>query len=443
MRPDNELSNTEKNIPNKLLSRSLPNMKKRNWRTVKVLELSTKDIFLYKHTVVRNASFSKNYTLVADISKLDIPLLSTKRQFYSYTTDDLIFGITTTVDRLDHLIRSLRFWTRDAGIQCLVMFHQTERNKLETVQKLFEMERIPCFIDITFTERYEERFFDLVNRTWSLVANESDNSTEKKVKWLLIGDDDTLWFIPHLLQTLNNYNYKKPIYLGDHSDNLAAVKTFGRYFAYGGGGIAFSEPLVQNLVRNISDCDKYRSSFGGDMMLGKCVIEVTRVQLLRNTRFHQMDIRGDATGYFESGIQGLVTIHHMFSWWSPVPAWLSEDKEDIVARFYQAYRSTNFSYLKRYVWVDSEYNKTLVLTLGYSITVYNQLLKFEEINAVETTFCCAELSRRTRMPIAERQTWYFARSYTKKYFTGDIIHHLYEYSAYDSNSSYILVKLYT
>ncbi|CAF1561281.1 unnamed protein product [Adineta ricciae] len=434
---------TEKKVTIQPRSQELQNVEKKNMSAIKALKLSMKDLFQNRHTVVRNASFSRQHTLIADISKLDIPLHATKQQQYSYNIDDLVFGITTTVERLVHIIRSLRFWTRDIGIRCLITFHHTEIKNLETARKLFEMEQIPCLTDITFTRRYVERFFDLVNRTWSLLANKTNDSSNKEVKWLLIGDDDTLWLIPNLLRTLNNYNYKKPTYLGDHSDHLESMQRFGRYYAYGGGGIAFSRPLAQNLAHNISFCDKYKELFGGDMMLGKCATEVMKVQLSRDVKFHQMDIRGDATGYFESGIQGLVSIHHMFSWWSPVPGWVSEDKEDIVDRFYQAYRSTSFSYLKRYIWIDWEYNETLVLTLGYSVTIYKQTLTSEQITAVEATFCCVPLVRRSRTPITHRQTWYFAKSYTKNRSSDNVLHHIYEYSAADSNSSYILVIFYS
>ncbi|CAF1330569.1 unnamed protein product [Adineta steineri] len=263
-------------------------------------------------------------------------------------------------------------------------------------------------------------------------------NSNRTLKWLLIGDDDTLWFIPNLIRTLNEYDYRAPIYLGDYSDSREALNRFGNYYAYGGGGIAFSRPVAQRLISSIPDCDVYKDLFGGDMILGKCVNEKVGTNLTRDDRFHQMDINKDATGYFESGIQGLVSIHHMFSWWSLVPGWMSIDKIEILHLFYEAYQTTSYSYLKRYVWIDSMVNKTLVLTLGYSVTIYNQSLSLKQIDAIELTFCCSDLIRKTRPVIIDKKTWYFRSSFSESSKTT----HLYQNSAPGFQSTYILVTFH-
>jgi hypothetical protein len=381
-----------------------------NSKIEKILELETKQFFQNTHTVIRNASFSRRHIIKENILKLDIPLNSALKPSYLYSVDDIAFGITTSVDRLFESIRNFHFWIHYPGVRCLVLFYRSAIHSYRGISELFASQSIPCEIHFTNTSRYEERFLDLVTKTWNLFGEARAGEYKKPIKWLAISDDDTLWFIPNLLRVLNEYDSSHFIYLGDHSDNPVKTSIFGTYYAYGGGGFLVSRPIAQNLTKNISHCDAYRNSYGGDIILGKCITQRLKVNLSRSDKFHQMDIHGDATGIFESGIQGLVSVHHMFSWWMPVPDWVATDRFEIVNRFRKAYQSTSFSYLKRYIWIDWAVNQTLVLTLGYSITIYNKSLSEDEINAVENTFCCASLFRRTRKATVARKTWYFKDS---------------------------------
>ena len=412
-----------------------------NCKIVKVLELRMKDDFPDSHTTIRHASFSKQYTMKADILCLQSQASCLDRQSFSYSIDELAFGITTTVDRVSEIILNLQFWTQHPGVRCLITFHYSEIDSLQSLRKMFEGKGIPCITRVTFIRRYEERFLDLVNQTWNLIGNDESSMLNKSIKWLLIGDDDTLWFLPNLLRTLNKYDWKMPMYIGDHSDSRNQLKIYGTYYAYGGGGIVFSRPTAQALAQRIIECNAYKTMYGGDMMLGKCVTEKLEVNLTRNENFHQMDIRGDATGFFESGIQGLLSIHHMFSWWSPMPKWTGENREEIVRRFRKAYQSTGFSFLKRYVWIDSTANQTLVLTLGYSVAIYNKILSLGHINSVEATFHSTYLVRKSRVPITGKKTWYFKDSFIEDSKIANKTTLLFWNLAPDSSQSCIVVRL--
>ncbi|CAF4424643.1 unnamed protein product, partial [Adineta steineri] len=87
----------------------------------------------------------------------------------------------------------------------------------------------------------------------------------------------------------------------DVPDNRDQVQRFGTYFAYGGGGIVLSRPLALLFSTYTKQCKRYLNIFGGDGMIGKCVTEILKVRLIKNNNFHQMDHRGDNTGYLESG----------------------------------------------------------------------------------------------------------------------------------------------
>ena len=143
-------------------------------------------------------------------------------------------------------------------------------------------------------------------------------------------------------------------------------------------------------------------------MIGKCITEVLKVNLTRNGNFHQMDNGKDVTGLFESGIDRLVTLHHMFYLWKPFPEEHSNQLNDTMYLIEFAYKTFKENFLKRYVQINHQTNQTLLLTLGYSFSIFNRILSDEELRKVEKTWCCTEyVDRKTRPKENKKITWYF------------------------------------
>ncbi|CAF3969746.1 unnamed protein product, partial [Adineta steineri] len=57
------------------------------------------------------------------------------------------------------------------------------------------------------------------------------------------------------------------------SDKISQVQRHGVYFAYGGGGIVLSRPLALLFSTYTKKCKQYLNMFGGDEMIGKCVMK--------------------------------------------------------------------------------------------------------------------------------------------------------------------------
>ncbi|CAF1611582.1 unnamed protein product [Rotaria sp. Silwood1] len=231
----------------------------------------------------------------------------------------------------------------------------------------------------------------------------------KAIQWFAFGDDDTIWFLNNLLQTLQQYNVSNSIYLGNISDKLGAVQYHGTYYAYGGGGFVLSRPLALRAVQHNKDCQRFTNMCGGDEMIGKCITEVLKINLTRNNHFHQMDHDGDMDGYLESGIEGLVSLHHIFSYWEPFPEEYTTHPHETMYLLKLAYQTFGNHFLKRYVWLDCRTNRTFLLTMGYSFSLFNRILTYEELMKVEKTWwCCSEfVGRETRPKEKNKMTWYF------------------------------------
>jgi hypothetical protein len=127
-----------------------------------------------------------------------------------------------------------------------------------------------------------------------------------------------------------------------------------------------------------------------------------------------MDHHGDMTGFLESGIDGLVSLHHMFSWWRPFTDGNSDQINETMHRFELAYGIFDIEFFKRYVRFNYKMNQTLLLTMGYSFSLFNRILSFRELSQIEKTWCCTEMvGRKTRSKETNKTTWYF-RGFTSE-----------------------------
>jgi hypothetical protein len=276
------------------------------------------------------------------------------------------------------------------------------------IKDYLEREGIFCEIQTSNVTRYEERCLQLIQQVWNSQKPSETHTGIAKAQWFAIGDDDTIWFMNNLLKTLQQYNSADTIYLGDMSDRTISITRHGRYYAYGGGGVILSRPLASLFARHTHECKRFTHMYGGDEMIGKCITEVVKVNLTRNRNFHQMDHSGDMTGYMESGIDGIVTLHHIFSFWHPFTDKHTSDHNETMHLLELTYKIFGESFLKRYVRVNYRTNQTLLLTNGYSFSLFNRILTPAELIQVEKTWCCTEMvDRETRPKETNKTTWYF------------------------------------
>jgi hypothetical protein len=81
-----------------------------------------------------------------------------------------------------------------------------------------------------------------------------------------------------------------------------------------------------------------------------------------------------------------------------------------------AYTTFKRHFLKRFMYVIHESNKTLLLTIGYSFSLFNRTLPLQDLDRVEDTGCCADIvAKQTRPKEINKTTWYFRHLTTETY----------------------------
>ena len=117
---------------------------------------------------------------------------------------------------------------------------------------------------------------------------ETFREENKGVRWYIMADDDTIFFLDNLVEVLAKYNHNKYFYIGSNSECVSSNFDHSFGMAFGGAGYALSYPLAEALAKNLDVCIKtYPKLYGSDHIIQSCVADLG-VSLSRENGFHQV-----------------------------------------------------------------------------------------------------------------------------------------------------------
>ncbi|BGP41044.1 hypothetical protein JCM10449v2_005013 [Rhodotorula kratochvilovae] len=240
-------------------------------------------------------------------------------------------------------------------------------------------------------DRFETRYFALAEEMWK-EAKRREEKEGVKTEWFVFADDDT--FFPDfdaLARLLSLYDSNDDHIIGALSESTKQVNQWG-HIAYGGAGILVSRGLLAKMNADgvWQEClNKFGASFGGDAMVTHCAALAMDLPVMEaltiDDTLHQLDIRGDGTGFFQSGFL-LSSVHHWGSWFTLFPPWHESGMGDLrkgialVGKAAKAVGGDNWG--RRYVFEDGK----VVVALGYSVTVEAKALSMDDLDKSEHTW---------------------------------------------------------
>lgn len=108
------------------------------------------------------------------------------------------------------------------------------------------------------------------------------------IRWIIMGDDDTMFFVDNLIDVLSKYDHTKYYYIGYPSEFVLSNYWFSFNQAFGGGGIILSYPLAKALVRDMDRCLRTYSNLSADLMTMRCLADIG-VDLTPHKGVHQVN----------------------------------------------------------------------------------------------------------------------------------------------------------
>lgn len=140
-------------------------------------------------------------------------------------------------------------------------------------------------------EVYKRHVKPFVIRIVRAVLETFREGNHENVRWFVMGDDDTIFFLKNLVSVLGKYDHKKYYYIGGVSECTKSNFDFSFEMAYGGGGFALSYPLAAALVKNLDMCiDRYPYLHVSDQITQYCIADLG-VTLTPEKGFHQVIFR--------------------------------------------------------------------------------------------------------------------------------------------------------
>ncbi|KAH7310759.1 hypothetical protein B0I35DRAFT_439649 [Stachybotrys elegans] len=296
---------------------------------------------------------------------------------------DFLFAISTTFDRLRDptTIREWAYWLTDGhgrsnGGKLLLRLRDAAESELtDTARRLDEL-GIDAEVSGWGSAHNQEMAVSYVGQVPFMFSHAS--SSERK--WFVLCDDDTFFTAASALAArFKEFDHTKPLYIGTLSEDMVAVRTHGSQ-AFGGGGVFLSRPLVKTIFSVYESCvtpekvQESNSGWGaqGDILLRKCIYENTDIRLTHLPQLWQLDLAGDATGFYESGIKPF-SVHHFKSgelWHTAYP--LSTTKI--------AHTCGEDCPYMRFLTADG-----FVISNGFSVAQYPEGVNFD-LDQVEATF---------------------------------------------------------
>ncbi|KAI0130784.1 glycosyltransferase family 31 protein [Daldinia grandis] len=244
---------------------------------------------------------------------------------------DFMFGVSTTFKRFSSEktspVNEWTYWLTDGkghsngGKLILLLLDATE-------DQILHAKTILHHAGIDVDVYHSDSSMEMAVRYLTLIPTLYNHPERSSKKWLVSCDDDTFFPSVHALtKKFEDYDPSEMLYIGTLSEDVNNVDRHGSQ-AFGGAGVFLSVPLAEQIAKDYDSCKtdekihESNSGWGpqGDILLRKCIYENTDVRLSILRGLYQLDLYGDPSGFYESGIKP-ISLHHFKGggWHSALP----------------------------------------------------------------------------------------------------------------------------
>ncbi|XP_073053885.1 uncharacterized protein [Primulina eburnea] len=215
------------------------------------------------------------------------------------------------------------------------------------------------------------------------VLREVEKSDHREIRWLVMGDDDSIFFVDNLVDVLGEYDHTRYYYLGGQSEFVMSNYWFQFNQAFGGAGIIMSYPLAKALAKDMESClRRYAHLSSADLITMACVGDIG-VNLSPNKGIHQIDLRGDLSGFLSSHPKfPLISLHH-FDHVDPI--FPSKDRFESTRHLMKAADADQSRLVQQTICYDRNKEWSFSISWGYSAQIYERIMTRSYIqNPIET-----------------------------------------------------------
>ncbi|KAL0389310.1 UNVERIFIED_CONTAM: hypothetical protein Scaly_0288100 [Sesamum calycinum] len=201
------------------------------------------------------------------------------------------------------------------------------------------------------------------------VFRETDH---ENLRWVVMGDDDSVFFVDNIVDVLGQYDHTKYYYLGGQSEFVMSNYWFSFNQGFGGAGFMLSYPLAKALSEDMESClRRYAKWISADQITMACIADIG-VNLSPQKGIHQIDLHGDISGFLSSHPKfPLMSLHH-FDMVKPI--FPSMDRFESTRHLMKAAAADQSRMLQQTICHHRQSSWSFSVSWGYSAQIYEKIM---------------------------------------------------------------------
>ncbi|XP_051142221.1 uncharacterized protein LOC127259117 [Andrographis paniculata] len=201
------------------------------------------------------------------------------------------------------------------------------------------------------------------------VFREADDGN---LRWVVMGDDDSIFFVDNLVDMVAGYDHRKYYYFGAPSEFIMSNFWFSFAQGFGGAGVILSYPLAKALAADMDNCLRRGAQIiSADHITMVCVADLG-VSLSPHRGLHQVDMHGDISGFLSAHpAVPILSLHH-FDHVDPIfPA---TDRAEAARRLMKAAAADESRMMQQTICHHKQNHWSLSIAWGYSAHIYERMM---------------------------------------------------------------------
>lgn len=296
----------------------------------------------------------------------------------------MFFSLATRADRIAHQGSIVSSYLNNSGAHLLLTLPHDDNPSGEFLAEAYltklglsSFHVIRGTREVSFEETWASSVVHMLNIS---------NQIAVPIQYFVALDDDTLiTSLTNFRHMLDKYPHTERHMIGARSEDIQRYGWGHGLGPYGGASISVSLKMAEDLREVWDECKPIRDTQQyGDHKLDYCVNLLQGTPMRSGTNehelgLHQMDMRGFAGAYFQSGLQWL-TVHH-FGWIEMFPQPRSDGEEVNLIKL--ASRTLDSENIFQNYLLRQNANETIILTTAYSLVIFRPPLERKHLGLLE------------------------------------------------------------
>ncbi|KAH6819618.1 hypothetical protein C2S51_003221 [Perilla frutescens var. frutescens] len=204
------------------------------------------------------------------------------------------------------------------------------------------------------------------------------------LRWVVMGDDDSIFMVENIVDVLGELDDSRYYYVGGKSEFIMSNYWFSFNQGFGGAGFMLSYPLAKALANDMENCLRRNAAFiSADFITMLCISDIG-VNLSPHNGIHQIDLRGNLSGFLSSHPKSpLISLHHLDA---VEPIFPDMDRYEAARHLMKAAAADQPRMLQQTICHHRQSNWSISVSWGYSAHIYERIIPRSRLQLPLETF---------------------------------------------------------